>query len=71
MRGMSGILQSGMAPGAAKSDRSHSYLSAARLNDASYKSGMRSTQPIEITIDPIKAMEAGCEVFVTEVEGGH
>eukprot|EP00439_Symbiodinium_sp_Y106_P020620 s2311_g2.t1 len=41
----------------------------ARLNDASYKSGMRSTQPIEMTIDPIKAMEAGCEFFVTEAEG--
>ena len=32
-------------------------------------SGMRSTQPIEVTIDPAKAMQAGCEFFVTETEG--
>ena len=68
-RGMAGILQGGMIPGSAKSDRSHNYLSEKRLSDTDYKSGMRSTQPIEVTIDPIKAMEAGCEFFVTETEG--
>ena len=68
-RGMAGILQGGMIPGSAKSDRSHNYLSEVRLNDTSYKSDMRSNQPIEVTIDPIKAMEAGCEFFVTETEG--
>ena len=51
-RGMNGILQNGMVPGAAKSNRSHNYLSAVRLNDANYKSGMRSNQPIEMAIDP-------------------
>eukprot|EP00439_Symbiodinium_sp_Y106_P018295 s8279_g2.t1 len=66
---MNGILQNGMVPGAAKSDRSHNYLSTVRLNDASYKSRMRSNQPIEMTSDPIKAMEAGCEFFITETEG--
>ena len=66
---MNGILQNGMVPGAAKSDRSHNYLSTVRLNDASYKSRMRSNQPIEMTSDPIKAMEAGCEFLITETEG--
>ena len=35
----------------------------------SYLSGMRSTQPIEVAINPIRAMESGCEFFVTESEG--
>ena len=68
-RGMNGILQNGRIPEAAKSSRSHNYLSAVRLNDADHKSGMRSNQPIELAIGPIKAMEAGCEFFVTETEG--
>ena len=58
-----------MIPGSAKSDRSHNYLSEKRIGDVNYMSGMRSTQPIEVTIDPIKAMQAGCEFFVTETEG--
>ena len=66
--GWAGILQGGMVPGSAKSDRSHNYLSEVRLDDTRYKRGMRSNQPIEVTIDPIKAMEAGCEFFVTETE---
>ena len=68
-RGMSGILQGGMIPGCAKSDWLKNYLSEVHIHDTSYKSGMRSNQPIEVTIDPIQAMEAGCEFFVTETEG--
>ena len=58
-----------MIPGSSRSDRSHNYLSEKRISDAAYMSGMRSTQPIEVTIDPAKAMQAGCEFFVTETEG--
>ena len=68
-RGMSGILQGGMIPGCAKSDWLKHYLSEVHIHDTSYKSWMRSNQPIEVTIDPTKAMEAGCESFVTETEG--
>eukprot|EP00439_Symbiodinium_sp_Y106_P021142 s670_g2.t1 len=46
-KGLAGILQGGMIPGSAKSDRSHNYLSEKRIGDADYMSGMRSTQPIE------------------------
>ena len=59
--GLAGILQGGMIPGSARSDRSHNYMSEKRLNEASYLSGMRSTQPIEVAINPIRAMESGCE----------
>ena len=65
-KGLAGILQGGMIPGSSRSDRSHNYLS----EDADYMSGMRSTQPIEVTIDPAKAMQAGCEFFVTETDRG-
>ena len=68
-KGLAGILQGGMIPGSSRSDRSHNYLSEKRIGDADYMSGMRSTQPIEVTIDPAKAMQAGCEFFVTETEG--
>ena len=68
-KGLAGILQGGMIPGSAKSDRSHNYLSEKRIGESDYMSGMRSTLPIEVTIDPIKAMQAGCEFFVTETEG--
>ena len=44
-------------------------MSEKRLDEASYLSGMRSTQPIEVAINPIRAMESGCEFFVTESEG--
>ena len=65
---MNGVLQNGMVPGAARSNRSHNYVSAVRLDNSDYTSGMRSNQPIELAIDPLKAMEAGCELFVTETE---
>eukprot|EP00439_Symbiodinium_sp_Y106_P002278 s9411_g1.t1 len=68
-QGLAGILQGGMIPGSARSDRSHNYMSEKRLDEASYLSGMRSTQPIEVAINPIRAMESGCEFFVTESEG--
>ena len=68
-KGLAGILQGGMIPGSSRSDRSHNYLSEKRISDAAYMSGMRSTQPIEVTIDPAKAMQSGCEFFVTETEG--
>ena len=68
-KGLAGILQGGMIPGSSRSDRSHNYLSEKRISDAAYMSGMRSTQPVEVTIDPAKAMQAGCEFFVNETEG--
>ena len=65
-QGLAGILQGGMIPGSARTDRSHNYMSEKRLDEASYLSGMRSTQPIEVAINPIQAMESGCESEVTE-----
>ncbi|CAE7403505.1 Wrn [Symbiodinium sp. CCMP2592] len=68
-KGMKGILRDGMIAGSARSDRSHNYLSPYRLDDTNYKSGMRSNQPIEMTIDTQRAIAAGCVFFVTETDG--
>ncbi|CAE7314988.1 unnamed protein product [Symbiodinium sp. CCMP2592] len=68
-KGMKGILRDGMIAGSARSDRSHNYLSPYRLDDTNYKSGMRSNQPIELTIDTQRAIAAGCVFFVTETDG--
>ncbi|CAE7610555.1 unnamed protein product [Symbiodinium sp. CCMP2592] len=68
-KGMKGILRDGMIAGSARSDRSHNYLSPYKLDDTHYKSGMRSNQPIELTIDTQRAIAAGCVFFVTETDG--
>ncbi|CAE7546703.1 unnamed protein product [Symbiodinium sp. CCMP2592] len=68
-KGMKGILRDGMIAGSARSDRSHNYLSPYKLDDTHYKSGTRSNQPIELTIDTQRAIAAGCVFFVTETDG--
>ena len=68
-KGMSGILREGMIPGSARSNRAHNYLSPYRLDEAKYMSGMRSNQPIEMVVDTIRAIEAGCTFFITETDG--
>ncbi|CAE7795763.1 unnamed protein product [Symbiodinium sp. CCMP2592] len=68
-RGMNGILRDGMIPGSARSARAHNYLSPYRLDDAQYKSGVRSNQPIEHAIDTQRAISAGCVFFATETDG--
>ncbi|CAE7337449.1 kptA, partial [Symbiodinium sp. CCMP2456] len=68
-KGMRGIIRDGMVPGSARSNRAHNYLSPYRLNDAKYMGGMRSNQPIEMVIDTIRAIEAGCTFFITETDG--
>ncbi|CAE6921707.1 unnamed protein product [Symbiodinium sp. CCMP2592] len=68
-KGMKGILRDGMIAGSTRSDRSHNYLSPYKLDDTHYKSGMRSNQPIELTIDTQRAIAAGCVFFVTETDG--
>ena len=67
--GLQSILKGGIVPGAKRSGRSHGYFSSYRLNDARYQSGMRSNMPVEIAIDTMKAMAAGCEFFVTDSDG--
>ncbi|CAE7834042.1 unnamed protein product, partial [Symbiodinium necroappetens] len=67
--GLQSILKGGIVPGAKRSGRSHGYYSSYRLNDARCQSGMRSKMPVEIAIDTMKAMPAGCEFFVTNSDG--
>ena len=63
-QGLKSILASGIVPGAENSGRAHCCL-----DDAAYKSGMRSNMPIEIAIDNMKGTAAGCEFFVTNRTG--
>ena len=67
--GLQSILKGGIVPGAKRSGRALCYFSAYRLNDAQYQSGVRSNMPVEIPVDTMKAIAAGCEFFVSDSDG--
>eukprot|EP00439_Symbiodinium_sp_Y106_P053881 s2852_g7.t1 len=54
---LQGILATGLIPGSNSSGRARNYLSAVGVDDAQYKSGTCSNQPIETALDTLQAAE--------------